>query len=86
MKTTWVLTEQERKEKFEGRRKKKSGSPGEEAVDNPGLVNRVNISREELEQVGGLGLVGGSWWGSLSCFCESLGLLMHLMMNLVILY
>ena len=59
MKTTWVLTEQERKEKFEGRRKKKSGSPGDEAVDNPGLVNRVAISREELAQVGWLGMGWG---------------------------
>ena len=50
MKTTWVLTEEERKQKFEGRKKKrKSGSIDEEIVDDP--LARVGISSQELEEV-----------------------------------
>ena len=50
MKTTWVLTEEERKQKFEGRKKKrKSGSIDEEMVDDP--LARVGISSQELEEV-----------------------------------
>ena len=50
MKTTWVLTEEERKQKFEGRKKKrKSGSIDEELVDDP--LARVGISSQELEEV-----------------------------------
>ena len=50
MKTTWVLTEEERKQKFEGRKKKrKSGSIDEEMVDDP--LARVGISPQELEEV-----------------------------------
>ena len=53
MKTTWVLTEEERKQKFEGRKKKsKSGSIDEEMVDGAlDSMGRVVISLEELEEV-----------------------------------
>ena len=52
MKTTWVLTEEERKQKFEGRKKKrKSGSIDEEMVDGAlDSMGRVVISLEELEE------------------------------------
>ena len=54
MKTTWVLTEEERKQKFEGRKKKrKSGSFDEEMVDCPmEVTGRLGINDREL-QVGG---------------------------------
>ena len=54
MKTTWVLTEEERKQKFEGRKKKrKSGSIDEEMVDGAlDPMGRVLISLQELEEVG----------------------------------
>ena len=53
MKTTWVLTEEERKQKFEGRKKKrKSGSIDEEMVDGAlDPMGRVVISLQELEEV-----------------------------------
>ena len=53
MKTTWVLTEEERKQKFEGRKKKrKSGSIDEEMVDGAlDPMGRIVISLQELEEV-----------------------------------
>ena len=53
MKTTWVLTEEERKQKFEGRKKKrKSGSIDEEMVDGAlDPMGRVVITMQELEEV-----------------------------------
>ena len=53
MKTTWVLTEEERKQKFEGRKKKrKSGSIDEEMVDGAlDAMGRVVITMQELEEV-----------------------------------
>ena len=61
MKTTWVLTEEERKQKFEGRKKKrKSGSIDEEIVDDP--LARVGISSQELEEVSS-NMVRSVLWG-----------------------
>ena len=61
MKTTWVLTEEERKQKFEGRKKKrKSGSIDEEMVDDP--LARVGISSQELEEVSS-SMVRSVIWG-----------------------
>ena len=61
MKTTWVLTEEERKQKFEGRKKKrKSGSIDEELVDDP--LARVGISSQELEEVSS-SMVRSVIWG-----------------------
>ena len=61
MKTTWVLTEEERKQKFEGRKKKrKSGSIDEEIVDDP--LARVGISSQELEEVSS-SMVRSVLWG-----------------------
>lgn len=60
MKTTWVLSEEERKKKFEGRklcRRKRKKSPDEEdEVDDvePVSVDPHVISEEELEEVKGL--------------------------------
>merc|ERR1719422_1597419 len=60
MKTTWVLTEEERKQKFEGRKKKrKSGSIDEEMVDDP--LARVGISSQELEEVEQYVRTSGHW-------------------------
>ena len=60
MKTTWVLTEEERKQKFEGRKKKrKSGSIDEEIVDDP--LARVGISSQELEEVSSSMVLGQSF-------------------------
>jgi len=60
MKTTWVLTEEERKQKFEGRKKKrKSGSIDEEIVDDP--LARVGISSQELEEVEQYVRTSGHW-------------------------
>merc|ERR1719150_1968139 len=60
MKTTWVLTDEERKQKFEGRKKKrKSGSIDEEIVDDP--LARVGISSQELEEVEQYVRTSGHW-------------------------
>jgi len=63
MKTTWVLTEEERKQKFEGRKKKrKSGSIDEEMVDGAlDPMGRVVISLQELEEVEQYVRTSGHW-------------------------
>jgi len=63
MKTTWVLTEEERKQKFEGRKKKrKSGSFDEEMVDCPmEVTGRLGINDRELQEVEQYVKLSGHW-------------------------
>ena len=56
MKTTWVLTDEERKHKFDGRRKRKSGSDsaGEEKVDEASTAGKKTVlSKDEMLSVEG---------------------------------
>lgn len=53
MKTTWVLTDEERKQKFEGRGKRKSGCDSEDRSDDQASTagRKLVISEEELLSV-----------------------------------
>merc|ERR1712130_958162 len=69
MKTTWVLTDEERKQKFEGRGKRKSCSsenPGEEGRNGSGeeastAGRKVILSEEELSTVEGYVRASDYW-------------------------
>ena len=69
MKTTWVLTDEERKQKFEGRGKRKSCSsenPGEEGRNGGGeeastAGRKVSLSEEELSTVEGYVRASDYW-------------------------
>lgn len=65
MKTTWVLTDEERKEKFEGRRgkrKKKTGPEYEACDDPPGVPDiKERISEDELVEVNQYVRDSGHW-------------------------
>ena len=56
MKTTWVLTEEERKQKFEGRSKKKRNSDDQDSENVDGnLANLADfINEEEMLEVNDL--------------------------------
>ena len=64
MKTTWVLTDEERKQKFEGRGKRKSGSESAEEVVKEEATTagrKVTLSEEELATVEGYVRASDYW-------------------------
>ena len=63
MKTTWVLTEEERKKKFEERRKPRKPRSGssDETGDGGTIPARVGMSAEELLEVDQYVKISGHW-------------------------
>ena len=61
MKTTWVLSEEERKQKFDGRkiRRKSKGKEGSGDEDDPPDVDRNQISEDEMIEVNELVRLSG---------------------------